>query len=174
MGDRQVHRTGAVNLKKSRRNFKRIILGDLIEIPLSQGRLAYAQFVYNNREPPGFGHVVRVLPGIFDRRPENLGRLVQQSERFVTYFPAQAAVRLGMVTNVANEEIPERCRTLPLFRACNRNFKTGEKTWYLCDGKDTRLGKLPQKYYDLPIERLVSFDTLVEQIESGWSPRDEV
>jgi hypothetical protein len=174
MGGKHNRKTRAVKVAKRQKRIKRIKLGDVIEIPLSANRLAYAQFVYNNREPPGFGNLVRVLPGIFDRRPESFGEVVQQRERFVAYFPAQAAVRLGIVAIVAHEEIPGRFHSLPLFRACNQNFKTGEKTWYLCDGKPTKLGKLPQKYYDLPIEEIVSFDVLVERIGSGWSPRDEV
>jgi hypothetical protein len=101
--------------------------------------------------------------------------LVNESERFYTFFPAGAAVSRGMVKIVSNEDIPEGSRKLPLFKACNRNFKTGKKTWFIWDGKNDReVGELSAEQYDLPLCQIISFDVLVERIDSGWSPRDEV
>src|SRR6266568_3845004 len=103
--------------KKTKRTFKRLMLGDVLEIPLSDGRFAYAQYVYYYRLPPVWGHLIRVLPGIFKSRPEDLGDLVLQLERFCAFFPAGAAVSRGMVKIVSQEVIPEGSRKLPLFKA---------------------------------------------------------
>ena len=161
--------------RKSKRNYKRLVLGDVIEIPLSRRRFAYAQYTYYHRAPPVWGHLIRVLPRVFASRPENLKELVQKRERFYAFFPAGAAVSRGWVTIVSQEEIPVGSRKLPLFKACNQNFHTGKKTWYLCDGKrERRVGVLLKEHYDLPLQEIISFDLLVERIETGWSPRDEV
>jgi hypothetical protein len=164
-----------VTKKSKGRNFKRLVLGDVIEIPLSRRRFAYALFVYYYREPPGWGHLIRVLPGVFAKRPDSFAELVIQPELFSTFFMAAPAVNDGDVTIVANEEIPEQCRELPLFKACNRKFETGVKTWFLWDGKETKMiGRLPPEYYDLPMRILMSSKGLVDRIKSGWRPRDEV
>ena len=74
------------------RNFRRVVLGDVIEIPLSEEHFAYAQIVYNYREKPVWGHLIRVLPGVFTGRPQNVRDLVSLVERFYAFFPAGAAV----------------------------------------------------------------------------------
>jgi hypothetical protein len=162
--------------RKSRgRKHKRLVLGDVIEIPLSKRRFAYAQFVFYYRDPPGWGHLVRVLPGVFTKRPESFADLVKEQELFSTFFMAAPAVNNGDVTIVGNEEIPERCRQLPLFKDYNENYETGIKTWFLWDGKETRMiGRLPTEYYDLPDRILMSLKGLVDRIKAGWRPRDEV
>jgi hypothetical protein len=53
--------------------------GDVIEIPTACG-LAYAQFVQLDRV--SHGHVVRVLPGFFESRPDDVAALVEGPERF--------------------------------------------------------------------------------------------
>ena len=164
-------------MAKKQRTFKRLALGDVIEIPLSMNRYAYAQFTHTHRDPPVWGQLLRVLPGIFDSPLEIVQELAQRPERFYVFFPAGAAVRRGLVRIVASEEIPEKCRRFPLFKACSRNGGTGLPTcWFLWDGKKTlEIGKhLPQKYHDLPMKQLINLPLLVERIENGWSPRDEV
>lgn len=160
---------------KNQRNFKRLVLGDVIEIPLSKGNYAYAQFTYNHRKQPVWGHLIRVLPGHFKTRPECLEELVRQPHRFYAFFPAGAALKRGMIKIVSHEEIPKGSEKLPLFKACNQNFQTGKKTWFLWDGKiDRQVGNLAPEHVDLPLKEIVGFDVLVERIENGWSPRDEV
>jgi hypothetical protein len=162
--------------KKTRsRNYKRLVLGDVFEIPLSKKRLAYAQYVNYHRDPPVWGHLIRVLPGTFQKRPEAFDDIVQQQERFYTFFPAGSAVNRGLVTIVANEQIPDRCRKLPLFKATNATGPTTDTNWFLWDGKmDIKVDKLSPEQVDLSIHEIISFGLLLERIESGWSPRDEV
>lgn len=162
--------------KKTSRTFKRLMLGDVIEIPLSRKSLAYAQYTHYHRDPPVFGHLIRVLPGIFRKRPESFADLVQQQERFYTFFPAGPAVHRGWVTIVAHEEIPERCRAFPVFKSTNALGPTRDTNWFIWDGKShaVKVDKLTSDQFDLPIKEIIPLDVLVERIESGWSPRDEV
>ena len=67
------------------------------------------------------------------------------------------------------------CPALRFSRKVQTDYKTGKKTWFLWDGKTSRMvGKLPPEHYDLPLKEIVSFGTLVKRTEEGWSPRDEV
>jgi hypothetical protein len=101
--------------------------------------------------------------------------LVTQTERFFTFYPLATPLRKGLVTKVSNVAIPERCQTFPLFKACNRNFQTGKKTWFLWDGdKELKINSLRPEHLDLSIRQLVSHEVLIERIEINWSPRDEV
>ena len=163
--------------KKRPRSFKRLMLGDVIEIPLSGKRLAYAQYTHYHRDPPVFGHLIRVLPGLFRKRPDSFAELVQHQERFYAFFPAGPAVHRGWVRIVGHEEIPERCRPFPLFKHTNVIARPLRPQYWerLWDGKrDIPIDELRPDQYDLPILQIIPFDVLVERIESGWSPRDEV
>jgi len=154
---------------------RRLILGDVIEIPLSNGNLAYAQFVYNHKEKPVWGHLIRVLPGVFRTRPADFKELVKKEERFCAFFPAGAAVRRGVVKIASSEKIPQGKENLPLFRATNDLSKRGNKRWWLWDGKNSReIGVLTSEQSDFPLKEIVSLDVLVERIEKGWTPREEV
>ena len=67
------------------RKLKRLILGDVIEIPLSKRRFTYAQFVYYHKDPPCLGHLIRVLPGVFGNArmaSRNWSRSKNCSQRF--------------------------------------------------------------------------------------------
>src|SRR6476660_4180124 len=123
-------------MAKRQRSYERLVLGDVIEIPVPGDRFAYAQFTHNYRDPPVWGPLIRVLPGVFDSPLEDLQEHVQQVERFYVFFPVGSAVRQGLVRILANAQIPTRCRKFPLFKVCNRNLGTGRPTrWFLWDGK---------------------------------------
>jgi hypothetical protein len=157
------------------RYFSRPKLGDVFEVALSKEDFGYIQYVYNYRKPPVWGPLIRILPGLYASRPENISDLVAQSERFWTFYPLATLLRQGLVTKVSNEAIPERCQTFPLFKACNRNFQTGQKTWFLWDGdKEWKVDPLSPEYYDLSLCQIIGHELLVERIETNWSPRDEV
>jgi len=93
----------------------------------------------------------------------------------VTFFPLEAACRRKYVTIVGNVPPPSRFSEWPLFKAYNENYETGERTWYVWDGQNSRrVGKLAPEYYDLPMEECINLTCLEERIVSGWRPRDEV
>lgn len=157
------------------RTFKRLVLGDVIEIPLAAKQLAYAQYIYYYRKEPVWGALIRVLRGIHSKRPDDLAVLVAGDDQFLTFYPAGAVVRRGVVQIVGQAEIPRRYRTFPLFKGCNTNFNTGKKTWWLWDGKrEWCVGDLAPEHYDLPILEIITHQVLVDRIRQKWSARDEV
>lgn len=90
---------------------KRPRIGDVIEIE-TPGGLAYVQYTYNDKEPPVWGALIRILPGLYPSRPEGFSDLVQGGERFFVFFPLGAACYRGLVKVVAHEEIPEHAHGL--------------------------------------------------------------
>jgi hypothetical protein len=154
---------------------KRIKFGDIVEIATPAG-FAYAQYTHRHDRPPRFGALIRVLPGLFSERPKDFKELVNQKERFYVFFPVTIAVSRGIVQVVGHEEIPERCKPFPLFKAGNRSPITGKvETWWLWDGeRGWRIGNLKPEHYDLPMKEIVNDTMLVHLIVSGWSSRDEV
>src|SRR5208283_1505776 len=111
---------------------KRIKIGDVIEIATPKG-LAYAQFSHTHGK---LGPLLRILPGLFEIRPESLTNLVGEPERFFVHFPLQAAVTRGIVEIVGNEALPERLHGYPLMRAYTwRDQSTGRgQNWSLSAG----------------------------------------
>jgi hypothetical protein len=167
---------GLLKSHMSKRTLKRPVLGDVVEIPLTKG-FAYAQYIFNFKEPPRWGALIRVLTGTFDSRPKDLAKLVAQPERFVVFFPLGAAVNRSIVHIVARFDVPERFQQLPLFKVAGPIVQyTGEvKNWWLWDGtKEWREDPLAVEHYDLPSKCIVTDVTLIEWIESSWHPRDEV
>src|SRR5438128_2293482 len=136
-------------------NRKRPQMGDVVEIETPKG-LAYVQYTYNHKEPPVYGALIRVLPGLHDSRPSDFSRLVREKERFFVFFPLGAACNRDIVKIVAHEEIPKISSGIPLMRTSSRyRDKSGkmiEADWWLWDGKEERrIGKLPEKYHDLSL-----------------------
>ena len=164
--------------KKATRNYKRPVLGDIVEIAVPGG-FAYAQYVNRHRQPPHFGPFIRVFRGTFVSRPRDFVALVNTKEQFSAFYPLGVAVSQGFVQIVAHEDVPEDFREFPVFKGCNQDFHTGKKTWFLSrlspQGiKYERLGDLPTKYRDYPLKTLISHKGLVDRIVTGWTPADEV
>jgi hypothetical protein len=156
---------------------KRLKLGDVLEVTLPGKGLAYVQYANNHRDPPVYGPLIRVLPGIFRTRPKSLAEMAAGRESWFTFFPAGPAVSRGYLSIVGNEPIPEHARDWPLFKAYNANFYTGERVWYLCDvksGTSRKVGALNEKYYDCPMREVIDLKILEDRILNGWTPRDEV
>jgi len=150
---------------------KRIKLGDVIEIPTSRG-LAYAQYALRKEQ---WGALIRVLPGFFEKRPPTLCDLVTQKERFVTFFPLQAAVNRRIFEVVENCETPESAKAFPLFRAAGYVDRQGKvHDWWLWDGeREWRIGNLSQAQVKLPIRSVINDTLLIKEIVDEWSPETD-
>lgn len=154
---------------------KRPKIGDIIEIKTPKG-LAYAQYTHKHDKPPKYGALIRVLPGLYKTRPTDFSKLVQEMERFFVFFPLNSAITRGIVTIVAHEEVPERCRDFPIFRDGVKNPQTGRvETWWLWDGeREWKIGKLKPEHYKLPIRAIWNDTLLIKRIIDNWAPEDEV
>ena len=150
-------------------------MGDVIELAIAGKGLAYVQYVNNHREPPVYGPLVRVLPGVHKERPESFTALAAGPESYFVFVPIGVACQRGFVTIVGHEAIPPHARDWPLFKACNENVETGKKTWFLWDGRRSRLvGNLPKELYDCSMKEVTNLTALEDRIATGWMPRDEV
>lgn len=172
---------------------RRARIGDIFEVRLRKDRLAYIQYVFDDRRPPpgfsGNGPLVRVLSGTFRQRPSdvvlnNLAR--SDGEQFLVHFPCTVYAWRGSVDTssggidyVLSASVPERLQRLPRFKKFNQS-ETGRRVWYAIEteaagggrpqSRITQLGdKLPRAMIDDPLPWLVNLPALVEKIESGWT-----
>ncbi len=159
-------------------------IGDVVEIATPQG-FAYAQLTH---DIPLEGELLRILPGLYASRPTDLAALVQQRERYVSFYPLRLALRSHYVTVVGGCEVPEvaivgpfaipaRNRPVPLFRAIGgpgRHPVTGKiNCWWLWDEERRwRVEGLTEKQRDLPVDGTPSHPDFIDNIVSGWAPRD--
>jgi hypothetical protein len=157
---------------------KRPKIGDVIEIETLKG-LAYFQYTYKYNEPPKYGALIRILPNLYKTRPPDFSELVRDKERFFIFFPLGAACNRDIVKIVANEEIPEESRGLPMMRlSSSYRDKSGKIVEYDCriwDGTELRnIGKLTNEYRHLSLLQVWNDTILIERIVSGWKPSDAV
>ncbi len=153
---------------------RRLKIGDVYEIRTPKG-FAYMQLTHMHREPPVLGDLVRVMPGFYSERPSDLESIIQNEERFRTFIPINATIKIGLAEFVRTIPVPESKRPFPHFRL--RADILGERaSWWIWDGeKDSKVGRtLTEEQRQLPICSTWNGVLLVERIVSGWSHLDEV
>lgn len=159
--------------QRGKRRLPRI--GDVVELATPKG-FAYAQFT---PDIPVDGELLRILPGLYATRPADLAALVQQRERYVTFSMLRGLIRRDLATVVGQFEIPARNRPIPLFRAIGgpgRHPITGKlNCWWLMDEERRwRVEGLTAAQRGLPGDGIPSHPLLIDNIVSGWHPRDDV
>jgi hypothetical protein len=148
-------------------------IGDVIEIPTSRG-LAYAQYTHY---VPRWGALLRILPGIFDARPDDWETFVQQDERFYAFFPLGAALSRDIVSVVAKVEVPNGKRTFPRLRMRGLVDPATRRatSWRIWDGKAERLvTSLTDEERSLSVAAVLNDAMLTKKIEEGYKPEDEL
>lgn len=147
---------------------KRIRIGDIIEIPTSKG-LAYAQYAHRRKN---WGALIRVLSGFYKERPHSFSELINQPERFVVFFPLQAAVSRRIFEVIAHEEVPVFAQRFPLFRAAGFVDRDGRViNWLLWNGEsEWRVERLTDEQRQLPLRQVWNDTLLIQRIEEGWTP----
>jgi hypothetical protein len=147
-------------------------IGTVFEVRTSKG-FAYVQLT---RRHPVMGCLIRVLPGVFDSPPSDLRSLLQEKERFFTFYPVDDAIARGLVRPVATLDLPEWAREMPLLRKALRIDPLTRRPaeWALWDGTRTIRTEMPSsELRELSLARIVSHDVLVKRIEDDWSPAVE-
>lgn len=146
-------------------------LGDVVEINTPDG-FAYAQYVNKDKT---YGALIRVLPGVYEHRPDDLNAIAAQEERFFVFFPLAAALREGAVRAVGSAIIPESARQMPTMRMPGLRDASGrpESWWLWQDGEERRLPRLGPDERRLSIAAVVNDTLLIDRIISGWTPADE-
>jgi hypothetical protein len=142
-------------------------IGDVIEIETPRG-LAYAQYTHEHRDPPRYGSLLRVLPGLYEMRPAEFATLVAEDERFWVFFPLRAATRRQIARIVANESVPEAKRPFPVFRARNGVGAS----WWMWDGKREWRARRGDTWTPRALSSVWNDTLLIERIADGWTPVD--
>lgn len=165
-------------MRDKKRSFTRLVLGDVVEIPVSGG-FAYAQYVNRHTKGFAYGDLGRILPGVFKSQlsqADTIEKLVSDPNGYFCFFPIGIAVKRGWVRIIGNLVIPKEYRKIPMFKAYVDNGRTMTRHWYIWDGKSSKsvpVPKLTKEQRKYPMESWVSFDIVVHRIETGWHPEDE-
>ena len=151
-------------------------IGDVIEIPTPKG-FTYAHYTHKHSEPPTWGAVIRVLPGMFSERPTSFVALVQQQPQFITFFPLGAACNRSIVFVAGSEDIPPHAREFPVFRSSRRDLLSGQRfaPWFLWDGRREWLSDslTQEQIRAYPPMSIINDIALIERILSGWRHEDD-
>jgi hypothetical protein len=155
--------------KKRPEERKRPQIGDVVEIETPRG-FGYAQYTHNHRDPPQYGQLLRVLPGLYPQRRSDFADLVVQEERFWVFFPLGPALNRGIFRIVANEAVPEAKRCFPIFGSLS-----GDGTvWWMWDGKREWKARSPSQRTPRAIQETWNDTLLVERIaDAAWTPGEE-
>lgn len=149
----------------------RIKVGGCYEIPLSDGRYAYCQYLAWNDQ---LGCLIRVFGKITNEPIRSVENLCGAGEMFPPVFVGlRTSVRSGRWKFVGRLPIGEF--RFPLFRATSAT-KPGEyDNWWLWDGKEQRfIGRLPEELRSLEIELVWGDELLEDRIAYGKNPFAEV
>ena len=142
-------------------------IGDVVEIETPDG-LAYAQFAH---EHPRYGQLLRVLPGVYEQRPD-VEALAREDERFYVFYPLGAALaRDPLVELVGHADVP--VAGFPELRAGSWDADSGEESWFVVtDEGERHVGRLTPELRKLSPADMVNHKSLVDRIASGWTPED--
>ncbi len=144
-------------------------IGDIFDIPLSNGRRAYGQLVFKDKQ---FGPLIQVFDLISSTQIND----VQQLENLKPLFPpvitgVNAMTRAGKWTVIGHSSVENFI--YPKFVRTFYDENSGEACiWFIWDGeKETRLGKiLPDEYKKLEYLVVWSPFDVVARIETGEYP----
>jgi hypothetical protein len=154
---------------------KRLKVGDVLEVETPQG-LAYIQYVGLHSR---YGDLIRVLPGLYEKRPAEFAPLVSQAG-YMTFYPARASVRQRFNEIVGFSPLPPEGAMPKVVRRerpnpCNLDETIG---WTLVDsdGRETKRkrSELTEAEKKLPIVAIWDHQVLIDRICSGWTPEQEV
>jgi hypothetical protein len=153
------------------RQHRRVVIGDVFEVATEAG-LAYLQYTNDDVD---MGPLVRVLPGTYANRPDDLLALVAGPTRFFILYHVRAAAGQSLVSWVCAAEVPNHAQLFPLMTWVKPRFD-GTLRWATWDGQRKRtenLEVLTDEERDYPHRSMWNHAVLVEAVASDWSWRDE-
>ena len=150
-------------------------IGDILEIKTPSG-LAYLQYTHENHS---MGSLIRILPGLYERRPADFADLARQKELYFTFYPLAYALPDRETEIVSHQPVPDWAVPYPLMR-----HSRGGNVWIIMRAdtrltvenlmKATKYPVLTLEQQKLSIHSLWSHSFLVQQLAQGWRPeRDE-
>jgi hypothetical protein len=166
-------------MKNIRCNVKKVRIGDIFEIHVSDG-YAYGQSIFYHKTPPRYGWFVRVFLGIHKTPEQDIKKICQKPTQFVSFFLLDHYIKTKEAIIIGNMPVPSEYQALPpIFK----KFFIMNKSWYLSridggklsNGANSELiGKvLPDNYRNLPYGNVLYYEQLVKRIEIGWTSLDD-
>lgn len=146
--------------------------GDIFHIRTPEG-LAFFQYICKHDR---YGHLIRILPGLFNAIPSSFEELAQSTELYYIFFPLTAAISKGIVTYAASMTLPVSAGKPPTLRRAGARAQGGKAlNWWILDpsGDEFLVNELNDKQARYSIAAIWNDTLLVERICSGWLPEQD-
>jgi len=144
-------------------------LGDIIEIAVG-AQWAYAQYAFNHRAAPRYGHLLSVRAGLHDAQLSTATDALSLPEAFYAFTHLPEALRAWGYRIVARVSVNAEWTREPVFRtkAFRPGMPRGWKIWRptghtMSDLPDHELSLLPELSMWTP-------GFLTQRIAEGWQP----
>jgi regulator of ribonuclease activity B len=152
-------------------------IGDVYELATRMG-FGYIQYTHGGDH---FGDLVRILPGVYSDRPQNLTELSTQKELYYVFTGLSHAVRKKQIRFVANRPVPEWALRFPTMRKASGRDRSGRVVgWYIGHGLklNTVAGmqhafhvkELTPEQKRLSLVQIWPVSLIAENIERAWLP----
>ncbi len=151
--------------------------GDIFEAKTPSG-LAYFQYTHDGAD---MGQLVRVLPGLFDNRPNGFGELAEQKELYLVFYSLNSALRNDQVEFVSHQPVPEWARPYPMMRWAGARDASGKTVAWKIFSASSRLTleeheqtpvihNLTPQQERLSIHHLWAHPVMIKELARGWTP----
>jgi hypothetical protein len=145
----------------------KIQVGDIFEIETSKGK-AYLHYIH--KDPKVGRELVRLLPGLYTERPENLELLASSKEQYMLFFPISAAKRKKIVEPVGY--FPADNFDKPKYMRDEHNVRGELLGWHIIDTDSWRrelVKELTREQRKLSDWASWNDTLLKKRLVEGWS-----
>jgi hypothetical protein len=143
-------------------------IGDVFEIPTRKGK-GYFQYVFENKS---VGQLIRVLPGLYPERPEDINGIVVLPERYFIHFPLNGALNRKIIISLGNFPLPCDFKLPIKFRSKFIDKDRNLISWHIVDYKTWKREKvmvLTEEQKQLSEWGIWNDTLLIENLEHGWT-----
>lgn len=159
-------------------NSKKARIGDIVEIKTPAG-LGYVQFTHEIN--PKLGELVRVLPGLYERRPRDFVELAQQKESYFVFYFMNYSLRAGWAEVVSNQAVPQWANTPPIMRhaAAFDDFRRVVRWRFISAASKLTpeeligaplVAELTPQQEKLSIHQIWPHKAMIRELSRGWTP----
>lgn len=141
-------------------------LGTVIEVRTGRG-LRYLQLTHVHRE---MGHLLRVLPGVFQERPPLIASIANEKEEYFTFYSLEETMRHGLVRKVGVFDIPVEARSFPVFRDPRGLGPRSDVAWLWDGERSWKAESRDAHVLALPVKEIPNHRLLVARLEQDWRP----
>lgn len=146
----------------------KIKIGDVFKINTPNGE-AYLQYVH---EDETIGELVRILPGVYEKLPENLNEIVAGKEAYLLHCPLKPAIRHKIIEAISNYDISQDFKIPQKFRTEITDDEGNLIGWCIVDyvtWYNDVVYELTEEQIQLSPWGIWSYPLLVERVSEGWA-----